>query len=308
MLDIYDVSNSQYISIGNPDLRPYTEHNYFARYTNISQRYGTTFMVMAKAMLRPDYIGTSIHYSPETIEIDGKKYNPLQLSQPVNLDGYRSFEARTSIGFPLTFISSNLNISLGATYSDVPIRLNGNDELMNNLTASTDWTLGSNISENIDFTVRYNLSYSDNKAGRAVLNNQFLSHRATANFKAVLPLGFTLTTSGVYTQYVGITNGYNDSFMLWNAAVGKKVLRNLGEVELCVNDLLNQNTSFARSVWAGYSQVRYNSTMGRCFLVKFTYNIRAFTPGTKQLKIAKSSGVPTNFFDKIERTLNSLRF
>lgn len=308
MLDIYDVSNSQYISIGNPDLRPYTEHNYFARYTNISQRYGTTFMVMAKAMLRPDYIGTSIHYSPETIEIDGKKYNPLQLSQPVNLDGYRSFEARTSIGFPLTFISSNLNISLGATYSDVPIRLNGNDELMNNLTVSTDWTLGSNISENVDFTIRYNLSYSDNKAGRAVLNNQFLSHRATANFKAVLPLGFTLTTSGVYTQYVGITNGYNDSFMLWNASVGKKVLRNLGEVELCVNDLLNQNTSFARSVWAGYSQVRYNSTMGRCFLVKFTYNIRAFTPGIKQLKIAKSSGVPTNFFDKIERTLNSLRF
>jgi hypothetical protein len=265
-------------------------------------------MIMAKAMLSPDYIGTSIHYSPETIEIDGKKYNPLQLSQPVNLDGYRSFEARTSIGFPLTFISSNLNISLGATYSDVPIRLNGNDEMMNNLTVSTDWTLGSNISENIDFTIRYNLSYSDNKAGRDVLNNQFLSHRATANFKAVLPLGFTLTTSGVYTQYVGITNGYNDSFMLWNAAVGKKVLRNLGEVELCVNDLLNQNTSFARSVWAGYSQVRYNSTMGRCFLVKFTYNIRAFTPGTKQLKIAKSSGVPTNFFDKIERTLNSLRF
>ena len=308
MIDIYDVSNSQYISIGNPDLRPYTEHNYFARYTNISQRLGTTFMVMAKAMLRPHYIGTSIDYSPETLEIDGKKYNPLQISKPVNLDGYRSFEARTSIGFPLTFISSNLNIALGSTYSDVPIRLNGNDELMNNLTVYTDWTLGSNISENIDFTLRYNLSYSDNKAGREVLNNQFLNHRATANFKAVLPLGFTLTTSGVFTQYVGITNDYNDSFLLWNASVGKKVLRNLGEVELCVNDIFNQNTSFARGVWAGYSQVRYNSTMGRYFLVKFTYNIRAFTPGTKQLKIAKASGVPTNFFDKIERALNSLKF
>ena len=308
MIDIYDVSNSQYISIGNPDLRPYTEHNYFARYTNISQRLGTTFMVMAKAMLRPHYIGTSIDYSPETIEIDGKKYNPLQISKPVNLDGYRSFEARTSIGFPITFISSNLNIALGSTYSDVPIRLNGNDELMNNLTVYTDWTLGSNISENVDFTLRYNLSYSDNKAGKEVLNNQFLNHRATANFKAVLPLGFTLTTSGVFTQYVGITNSYNDSFLLWNASVGKKVLRNLGEVELCVNDIFNQNTSFARGVWAGYSQVRYNSTMGRYFLVKFTYNIRAFTPGTKQLKIAKASGVPTNFFDKIERALNSLKF
>ena len=308
MLDVYDVSNSQYITIGNPDLRPYTEHNYFARYTNISQRHGTTFMIMAKAMLRPNYIGTSIDYSPETIEIDGKKYNPLQLSKPINLDGYLSFEGRTSIGFPITFLGSNLNIALGATYSNVPIRLNGNDELMNNLTAYTDWTLGSNISENVDFTLRYNLSYSDNKAGTNVLNNQFINHRATANIKAVLPLGFTLTTSCLFTQYIGITNKYNDSFVLWNASVGKKVLRNLGEVELCVNDILNQNTSFARGVWAGYSQVRYNSTMGRYFLVKFTYNIRSFTPGTKQLKIAKASGVPTNFFDRIEHRLNSLKF
>ena len=308
MLDIYDVSNSQYITLGNPDLRPYTEHNYFVRYTNLSQRKGTTFMVMAKAMLRPHYIGTSIEYSPETIEIDGKKYNPLQISKPVNLDGYRSFEARTSIGFPISFLGSNLNIAIGATYSDVPIMLNNREEMMNNLTAYTDWTLGSNISENIDFTLRYNLSYSDNKAGREVLNNEFLNHRATANFKAVLPLGFTLTTSAVFTQYLGITNGYNDSFLLWNASVGKKVMRNLGEVELCVNDIMNQNTSFSRGVWAGYSQVRYNSTMGRYFLVKFTYNIRSFTPGTKQLKIAKASGVPINLFDRVERALNSLKF
>ena len=90
--------------------------------------------------------------------------------------------------------------------------------------------------------------------------------------------------------------------------MGKKVLRNLGEVEFCVNDILNQNTSFSRSVWAGYSQIRYNSTMGRYFLIKFTYNIRAFTSGTKRLKIAKASGVPINFFDKVEKNLSGLRF
>lgn len=308
MLDVYDVSNSQYLTLGNPDLRPYTEHNYFARYTNLSTRRGTTFMLMAKATLMPNYIGTSIEYSPETIEVDGKKYNPVQLSQPVNLDGYRSFEARTSIGFPISFISSNLNIAVGATYSNVPIRLNKVDQLMTNLSAYTDWTLGSNISENVDFTLRWRGSYSDNQAGEEVLNNEFFTHRATANMKFVLPLGFTITTSGVFTQYIGITNNYRESFTLWNAAVGKKVLRNLGEVELCVNDILNQNISFSRSVWAGYSQVRYNSTMGRYFLVKFTYNIRAFTSGTKRLKIQKASGVPINFFDKVEKSLAKLRF
>lgn len=307
MLDVYDVSNSQYLTLGNPNLTPYTEHNYFVRYTNLSPRHGTTFMFMAKATLTPNYIGTSIDYSPETIEIDGKKYNPVQLTQPVNLNGHRSFEARTSIGFPITFLGSNLNISLGATYSDVPIRINGENQMMNNLTAYSDWTLGSNISENVDFTLRWRGSYSDNKSGKDVLNNQFFTHRATANMKFVLPLGFTLTTSAVFTQYVGLTNNYNDSFTLWNISLGKKVLRRLGEVELCVNDVLNQNTSFARGVWAGYSQVRYNATMGRYFLLKFTYNIRSFTT-SKKLKITRSSAVPVNRFSAVESRLNSLKF
>ncbi len=307
MLDVYDVSNSQYLTLGNPDLRPYTEHNYFVRYTNISTRRGTTFMIMAKATLMPNYIGTSIEYSPETIEVDGKKYNPLQLSQPVNLNGYRSFEGRTSIGFPITFLSSNLNISLGSTYSNVPIRLNKVEQLMDNLSVYSDWTLGSNISENVDFTLRWRGSYSNNKAGAQVLNNEFFTHRATANMKFVLPLGFTITTSAVFTQYVGITNDYNDSFTLWNASIGKKVLRKLGEIEFCVNDILNQNTSFSRGVWAGYSHVRYNSTMGRYFLVKFTYNIRAFSSSRKKMNISQSPDISSSFFDRIERRLNSVK-
>ena len=304
---VYDVSNSQYLSIGNPDLRPYTEHNYFARYTNISTRLGTTFMIMAKATLMPHYIGTSIDYSPETIEIDGKKYNPVQISQPVNLDGYRSYEGRTSIGFPVGFLGSNLNIAVGGTYSQVPIRLNGEDQLMDNMTAYTNWTLGSNISENVDFTLIWRGSYSDNQSGKAVLRNEFFTHRATANVKVVLPLGFTFTTSGVFTQYIGITNGYNENFTLWNASIGKKLFRKLGEVEFCVNDILNQNSSFARSVWAGYSQVRYNSTMGRYFLVKFTYNLRSFTQ-SKRLRISSSLSTNAARFDALERRLNSLKF
>lgn len=308
MIDIYDVSNSQYLSCGNPDLRPYTEHNYFVRYTNLSTRKGTTFMIMAKAMLRPDYIGTDIVYSPETIEIDGKKYNPVQITRPVNLDGYRSFEGRTSIGFPINIFSSNLNIAMGVNLSNVPISINKEEQMMHNLTAYSNITLGSNISENIDFTIRWNGSYSKNKTGAAVLDNEFFTHRTTANCKFVLPLGFTITSSAIYTQYIGITNNYNDSFVLWNASIGKKLLKNLGEIELCVNDILNNNISFSRGVWGGYSQVRYNSTMGRYFMVKFTYNIRAFTSGTKQMKIARSSSVPTNIFDKVERRLNALKF
>lgn len=308
LIDVYDVSNSQYLSCGNPDLRPFTEHNFFARYTNTSVVRGTTLMVMAKASHIQNYIGTDIVYSPETITVDGKKYNPIQVTRPINLDGYWSYEGRASIGFPVKWLGSNLNISLGATYSTVPVRLNNANDMMNNLTGYTQWTLGSNISENVDFTIDWRGSYSSNRSSLDVLNNDYFTHRASANVKAVLPLGFTLTTSAIFTQFLGITNGYNDHFTLWNASIGKKVLRNLGEVELCVTDILGQNTSFARHVWAGYSQVRYNSTPGRTFLVRFTYNLRSFASATRRMKIQRASGIAINRFDEIERKLAALKF
>lgn len=308
MLDIYDVSNSQYVSRGNPRLKPFAEHNFFARYTNISTSKGTTLMLMAKVRHIQDYIGVDVVYSPETIEIDGKKYNPIQLTMPVNLNGYWSYEGRASIGFPVKFLGSNLNISVGANYSNVPVVVNKSSDMMDNLTGYANLTLGSNISENVDFTIDWRGAYSTNKSALAVMNNDYFTHTASANVKVVMPLGFTLTTGATFTQYVGFTNRFNDCFTMWNIAVGKKVLRRLGEVEFCVNDVLNQNTSFGRYVWAGYSQVRYNSTMGRYFLVKFTYNLRNFAGGSRRMRMESRRTAPTDRFGEIERKLNVLKF
>ena len=308
MLDIYDVSNSQYVSRGNPRLKPFAEHNFFARYTNISTSKGTTFMLMAKVRHIQDYIGVDVVYSPETIEIDGKKYNPIQLTMPVNLNGYWSYEGRASIGFPVKFLGSNLNISVGANYSNVPVVVNKSSDMMDNLTGYANLTLGSNISENVDFTIDWRGAYSTNKSALAVMNNDYFTHTALANVKVVMPLGFTLTTGATFTQYVGFTNRFNDCFTMWNIAVGKKVLRRLREVEFCVNDVLNQNTSFGRYVWAGYSQVRYNSTMGRYFLVKFTYNLRNFAGGSRRMRMESRRTAPTDRFGEIERKLNALKF
>lgn len=309
MLDIYNVSNSQYISRGNPDLRPFCRHNFFARYTNISAARGTTFMLMLKAQHTADYIGTDIAYSPGELEIGGKRYNPIQLTRPVNLGGNWSYDGRASIGFPIGALSSNLNVSLGTQYALVPVIVNSVYDRMKNLSAYSHVVLGSNISENVDFTIDWRGSYSVNRSTLSVLDNEYFTHCASAKLKVVLPLGFTVATDAAFTQYIGFTNGYDDNFTMWNLSLGKKVLRRLGEVQLCVNDILNANTSFSRYVWAGYSQVRYNSVPGRCFLVKFTYNLRNFSGGVRRMeKIRRSSGVRTNDFERVRQVIDGLRF
>ncbi len=311
--DYFNVSNSQYLSRGNSALRPYTEHSAFIRYTRSNTEKGRTFMAMFQAKTIQDFIGTAILYSP-TVEVgekgdpNYKKYNPIQFSQPYNMDGYWRLTGRLSLGLPLQFMKSNINMTAGVDYATTPMMLrvspdNPETGEVERIVWSEDWiksadknviesmnysfnaVLGSNISENVDFTLAWNGSYNTTKGSLEGFNNEYFMHRASAQIKAVLPLGFTITGNCLYTEYLGLTNGYKDNFVLLNVWVGKKLFHNkLGEIQVGVNDLLNQNTSFSRYVSTGYSQIRYNSVLGRYFLVKFTYNLRHFSGSGKTFK------------------------
>ena len=335
MNDMYNVSNSSYLSVGNPNLKPAQEHNAFVRYTNVSSRFGTTFMVMAKAQHIQDYIGTKVVYEPGKIRLpdyigaNGEwhyaNYTPLQLSQQTNLDGYWSYEFRTSLGLPLKYLRSNLNLVLGATYSDIPMEIvdpekvdkiideendyrfvaKGETVLMHNTNAYAQITLGSNISENVDFMVTWRGTYNYNDSTMKTATNQYFMHYLRGNIKAVLPLGFTITSSVNFTQFIVFTHNFNDFFTLWNISLGKKVLNGLGEVELCVNDVLNQNISFGRSVLVNYSQIRYNTVLGRTYLLRFTYNLRSL--GGQQRR-NKSVTVPRDPLGGVQAKLNALQF
>ena len=43
-----------------------------------------------------------------------------------------------------------------------------------------------------------------------------------------------------------------------------------------VNDALNQNSAFARTVGSGYTQNAWNSVVGRYYTIQFNYNLRIF--------------------------------
>ncbi len=334
--DMYNVNNSSYLSVGNPDLKPSQEHNFFVRYTNVSSRFGTTFMLMGKVQHVQDYVGVRVAYNPGRIRLpdyigtNGEwhyaTYNPIQLSQKANLDGYWSYEFRTSLGLPLAHLRSNLNMVLGGTYSDIPMEVissdltpeqivdpeqdykfvgRGENVMMHNTSAYAQVTLGSNISENLDFMVTWRGNYSYNNSSLEGFNNQYFMQYVRGNIKAVLPLGFTITSSVNFTHFKVFTHNFNDYFTLWNISVGKKVLKGLGEVELCVDDVLNRNTSFGRYVIATYSQLRYNAVLGRTFLVRFTYNLRSLGGTSRRLK---SITVPQDPLGDIQDKLNSLKF
>lgn len=288
--NVADVSNVQNISNGNPELNPAYSQSVNFHYTNSNVEKGRTFMWMFSMQTISDYNATHLVSKPGAITLGNETYTPNYYSTPVNMNGYWNLSTFLSYGFPIGFLKSNFNAMAGVIYSKTPSMLGGevnsdgsisggerNDT--KNMGYDFRTVLGSNISENVDFTLSWNGTYNvaSNSLGEASAKNRYFNHSAQANMKFVLPLGFTFTGSVAYNQYIGFTNKYDDSYVLCNAWIGKKVFKNKrGEVLVGVNDIFNQNKAFSRSTGSGWTQNATNSIIGRYYMVQFTYNLRRF--------------------------------
>lgn len=286
---IFDISDAQHISSGNADLNPAYYHRVNFHYTNSNVEKGRTFMWMFSMQAASNYITNDVRYNG-TVAIPGvnEHYSYLQYSRPVNMGGYWNLMTHVSYGLPVGFLKSNFNVMAGVIYSLTPSRIDGERNETSNMGYDFRAVLGSNISEKVDFTLSWNGTYNEakNSLNTTAGKNRYFRHTAEGTLKAVFPLGFTLTASAAYTQYVGFTNDYNDDYLLCNAWIGKKLFRSQrGEIMIGVNDLLNRNKAFARTVGSGWTQNATNSVIGRYYMVQFTYNLRRFgKKGSKNIK------------------------
>ncbi len=293
---VYDVSNAQNITHGNPDLNPSYTHRINFHYTNSNVEKGRTFMWMFSMQAASDYNATHLVQSPGAMNIGEETYRPNYYSTQVNLNGYWNLMTHLSYGLPVGFLKSNFNVMAGVIYSKTPSMLGGTVDVATgritggerndtqNMGYDFRAVLGSNISENVDFTLSWNGTYNEatNSLGESNSKNRYFNHTAQGNLKLVFPLGFTFTASAAYTQYIGFTNDYDDDYLLCNAYIGKKVFRNKrGEVMLGVNDIFNQNKAFSRTTGSGWTQNMTNSVIGRYYTIQFNYNLRRF--GKKEI-------------------------
>ena len=297
---VYDVSDAQNITHGNPNLKPTYSHRVNFHYTNSNVEKGRTFMWMFSMNTTLDYTASHLVQRPGEIVIDGESYSPNFYSTTTNLDGYWQLRTHLSYGLPIGFLKSNFNVMAGVIYTKTPSMLGGTVDSATGMITGGERNdtknmgydfravLGSNISENVDFTLSWNGTYNEatNSLNSDNSKNRYFNHTAQGNLKVVFPLGFTFTASAAYSQYIGFTNDYSEDYLLCNAWLGKKVFRNKrGEVMIGVNDLLNQNRAFSRTTGSGYTQNSTNSVIGRYYIVQFTYNLRRFgKKGSRNLK------------------------
>ena len=117
---VYDVSDAQNISHGNPNLKPTYSHRVNFHYTNSNVEKGRTFMWMFSMNTTLDYTAQHLVQRPGDITIDGQAYSPNFYSTTENLDGYWQLRTHLSYGLPIGFLKSNFNVMAGVIYTKTP--------------------------------------------------------------------------------------------------------------------------------------------------------------------------------------------
>ncbi|MBP3290322.1 MAG: outer membrane beta-barrel protein [Alistipes sp.] len=298
--DVVDISNVNYITAGNPNLRPSYTHRLNLSYNHAGIEKGTSFSVHFGGSKDQRQIVDSVVMNSPGFEVyspDGELLTTLsptgRYSKPVNMSGNWAFNGGVSYGMPLKFIKSNLNFDLHGSFRQSPSILNGVVNRSKHRSVGSAIILGSNFSQYVDMMVAYNINYNNVvNTMSASGNNEYLQHNVFANLRVVSNVGLTFTLDGYYNQYIGLndmSSQLNRSELVCNLGVGYKILKKLGEIQLTANDIFNGNTGFSRTWNSLYMMNSTRSVIGRYFGVKFTYNLRRYGQ-TRSGKVIDENG------------------
>jgi hypothetical protein len=281
--NIVDNSNPLLLRTGNPDLRQDYNHNVSLRYGKTVTSTGRGFFVFANAAYVNNYIGNStvIAVNDTTVR-EVVLQRGSQLSLPVNLDGNWSARSFLTYLLPVKPIKTNFNLNAGVNYNRIPAIINNLNNFADNYTLSGGIVAGSNISENIDFTLSTNGAYNIVKNTlQAQRDYNYYSQTSSARFNWIFLERAVFNTNLNHTFYSGLGEGYDQQFLLWNASLGYKFLKDKSlQADIYAFDILRQNRAISRTITDTYIEDAQTQVLQRYIMLRLTYTLRSFGGGT----------------------------
>ncbi|UOG74025.1 outer membrane beta-barrel protein [Hymenobacter tibetensis] len=300
--EVVNNTNPLQLTAGNPDLLQATQHNVNIRFSSAVPEKSTSFFVALNGSVTNNYITNStIYATSEPLTVAGVVI-PVggQLTRPVNLDQQYSVRSFANYSLPLSFIKSNLNINGNVGFSQTPGLVFNELNYSRTPSGGLGVVLSSNISPELDFTISSNSSqnYVRNSLQQQ-LNRQYFRQNTSLRLSWIITKGITLQSDVNHQYYNGLSAGFNQSFVLWNASIGKKFMaKQQAEIKLFAFDLLGQNNSIQVNNTSAYTEDVRTNILQRYLMLMFTYNIRSFAgngrpdaaPGDEQPRERRPGG------------------
>jgi hypothetical protein len=273
-------SNPLQLSTGNPDLKQDWQNMFSIRYSSSNTQKASSFFAFLNASYTQNYIAnttfiasTDTLIAPQILLAKGS-----QLSMPLNLNGYFSIRTFNNYSLPLKKIKSNLSLNIGGSYTQTPSQINSQLNYARSYNATLGLVLSSNINEKIDFTASSNLTYNHiANTLQSTLNSSYYNQNSRLKLQ-ITPYKYLVLQTELNHQYnSGLSGAFNQNYLLWNAAIGYKLLKKQqAELRLTAFDLLKQNNNITRNTTETYYEDIQTNVLQRYFMLSFIYNIRQF--------------------------------
>ena len=303
LMPVPDNSDPLNISLGNPYLIPYFNHNMRAMFGYTDKE--TFFSIHGR-------FGGSIVQDPI---VNAQWYNAAgaQFSIPVNGPTSGSVDGRVMINTPfgreskfsmfsMTFARYNESSSYIGKSSfnmDNPDRPYYNEDTAEfnydlfheDFNAMRDEMFSANRTQTLNFTQRLRFTYRNrflefNVGGRTRVSKSWYTisqynqsatwnNKIDASMNWTIPGGINLIADCDYNWYRGYTTPQDDEFVL-NAEITKLLFKNKFTLAVKAYDILNQSKNLSVTDESNYHLETRNNTLGRYIIVSLTWRFGDF--------------------------------
>ncbi|MGE0567776.1 MAG: TonB-dependent receptor [Bacteroidia bacterium] len=259
-------SNQNFITLGNPDLKPTYDHNFSLNFNSFKPISGKNIWLGGSYGLHQNAFSTSLVYDSLGRSI----------STPINIDG--NYNVFSWFGGNIPFFNRQLNLSLNANVNTYQ-----NNNFINNqrnTTRNTSYSGSPSITfeqEKFEVSIGGNYSYNVPYSTIANRNNKpYSSHSFNYYFRVELWKKFFIESDGNYQFNSQRAEGYNLQYFIINASIYK----NIGKLDNWVialkgYDLMNQNISVNRQVYNNVITDTKTNIITRYFLFSLTYKFNS---------------------------------
>ncbi|WP_176146286.1 outer membrane beta-barrel protein [Parapedobacter luteus] len=259
------------IVIGNEELNPSFSNRLTLGYNSYNDQKNILMYANGSLTITNIPIGS-------TIVTDA---NGVSTYSYVNVEGGKNISYNSSFGVhfpsPIPKVGMSINGSFLGNRIDnfVNSKLSQSDFNSYSLSVGFGGSKENTYNGGLSVGVMYNTNYNNLQPD---YGNKYWGYSFSPNSDFYLPYGITLNT-GLNYLFQGKTKVFTEDFRqaIWNSSLEKKFLKDKSlSIKLSVNDILDQNRGFQRSM--NNSQIIQNtySTIGRYFMVSCLWNFRKF--------------------------------
>ncbi|MEP6675291.1 MAG: outer membrane beta-barrel protein [Ferruginibacter sp.] len=288
--DVTDSSNIQYITRGNPYLKPSVTHSMNASYNNFN-------FISGKVLF------TNISFSTTENQIVNRTIfgkTGSQFARPENVNGYYNANGFYTYSKPYKNRKYVITFTGTANYNHNVNLVDSGKSIGRNWILSQRFNFEYNLKEWLELGTGIGYSLNDvhykNSDGKPVSTLQNTSSNAvtlSTNGSADIPKNWVFRYDLDYTINSGLSSSVTKNPAILNASMEKQLFKKKnGIVKLAAFDLFNQNSNINRSINANSIVDTRSNKLTRYFMLTFTYRIQKFTGKQPQsgMKMVRAFG------------------